>query len=222
MNKLLTRGGIEFIAVFLGIALSFNVEEWREDAQIRKRLRSDYENIKKDLEKDLPYLERIVNEQQAANQSSLKMLEMLNPESTFNYKEFMLLNEKSIGNNTFFGTQSSYDASVSSGRLTYFGNDELSNEIGKVFSHHYYRIHYNGELLDNTYFRELPILVRGDLSKKLKIQDENIDIIKSHRYITELQLKEEIQRIYVLRCQAGIEQIKKVIKMLDIEISKQY
>ena len=162
MNKLLTRGGIEFIAVFLGIALSFNVEEWREDAQIRNRLKSDYENIKKDLEKDLPYLERIVNEQQAANQSSLKMLEMLNPESTFNYKEFMLLNEKSIGNNTFFGTQSSYDASVSSGRLTYFGNDELSNEIGKVFSHHYYRIHYNGELLDNTYFRELPILVRGD------------------------------------------------------------
>ena len=63
-------------------------------------------------------------------------------------------------------------------------------------------------------------MVRGDLSKKLKIQDENIDIIKSHRYITELQLKEEIQRIYVLRCQAGIEQIKKVIKMLDIEISK--
>ena len=86
MNKLLTRGGIEFIAVFLGIALSFNVEEWREDAQIRNRLRSDYENIKKDLEKDLPYLERIVNEQQAANQSSLKMLEMLNPDSTFNYK----------------------------------------------------------------------------------------------------------------------------------------
>ena len=161
MNKLLTRGGIEFIAVFLGIALSFNVEEWREDAQIKNRLKSDYINIKKDLEKDLPYLERIVNEQQAANQSSLKMLEMLNPESTFNYKEFMLLNEKSIGNNTFFGTQSSYDASVSSGRLTYFGNDELSNEIGKVFSHHYYRIHYNGELLDNTYFREIPRIVTG-------------------------------------------------------------
>ena len=51
MNKLLTRGGIEFIAVFLGIALSFNVEEWREDAQIKNRLKSDYINIKKDLEK---------------------------------------------------------------------------------------------------------------------------------------------------------------------------
>ena len=219
MNKLLTRGGIEFIAVFLGIALSFNVEEWREDAQIRNRLRSDYENIKKDLEKDLPYLERIVNEQQAANQSSLKMLEMLNPESTFNYKEFMLLNEKSIGNNTFFGTQSSYDASVSSGRLTYFGNDELSNEIGKVFSHHYYRIHYNGELLDKSYAREIPRIVTGPISLNPEIEKANTSQIKSQSYIAELQLIEEFQRIYISRCEWGIEQIEKVISMLKNELS---
>ena len=219
MNKLLTRGGVEFLAVFLGIALSFNVEEWREDAQIKNRLRSDYINIKKDLEKDLPYLKRISAEQQTANQSSVKMISMLNPDSSFNYDDFMMLNDSSTANNTFFGTQSSYDASVSSGRLTYFGNDELSNEIGKIYSHHYYRIHYNGELLDNTYFRELPILVRGNLSLKTKIREENIKIIKSHRYITELQLKEEIQRIYVLRCDAGIDQIQKVIKMLEEELS---
>ena len=219
MNKLLTRGGIEFIAVFLGIALSFNVEEWREDAQIRNRLRSDYVNIKKDLEKDLPYLERIVNEQQAANQSSLKMLEMLNPESTFNYKEFMLLNEKSIGNNTFFGTQSSYDASVSSGRLTYFGNDELSNEIGKVFSHHYYRIHYNGELLDKSYAREIPRIVTGPISLNPEIEKANTSQIKSQSYIAELQLIEEFQRIYISRCEWGIEQIEKVISMLKNELS---
>ena len=35
MNRMLTRGGVEFLAVFLGIGLSFNVEEWREDAQIK-------------------------------------------------------------------------------------------------------------------------------------------------------------------------------------------
>ncbi len=144
---------------------------------------------------------------------------MLNPDSSFNYDDFMMLNDSSTANNTFFGTQSSYDASVSSGRLTYFGNDELSNEIGKIYSHHYYRIHYNGELLDNTYFRELPILARGNLSFKTKIREENIKIIKSHRYITELQLKEEIQRIYVLRCDAGIDQIQKVIKMLEEKLS---
>ena len=53
MNRMLTRGGVEFLAVFLGIGLSFNVEEWREDAQIKNRLKSDYLNIKKDLEHHL-------------------------------------------------------------------------------------------------------------------------------------------------------------------------
>jgi len=28
MKNILARGGIEFLAVFLGIVLSFNVEEW--------------------------------------------------------------------------------------------------------------------------------------------------------------------------------------------------
>ena len=219
MNRMLTRGGVEFLAVFLGIALSFNVEEWREDAQIKNRLKSDYINIKKDLEKDLPYLERIALETQTANNNTVKMLAMLNPDSSFNYYNFMQLNGKSVSNNTFFGTQSSYDASVSSGRLTYFGNDELSNEIGKIYSHHYYRIHYNGELLDNTYFRELPILVTGSLSNKTKIRQENTNIIKTHRYISEIQLKEEIQRIYILRCRAGVDQIQKVLKMLNEELS---
>ena len=219
MNRLLTRGGVEFLAVFLGIALSFNVEEWREDSQIKNRLRSDYVNIKKDLEKDLPYLQRIARETHAANQSTVKMLAMLDPDSSFSYDNFMLLNSKSVSNNTFFGTQSSYDASVSSGRLTYFGNDELSNEIGKIYSHHYYRIHYNGELLDKTYFRELPILVTGALSNKAKIRQENTKIIKTHTYITEVQLKEEIQRIYILRCNAGVDQIKKVIQMLNEELN---
>ena len=138
MNRMLTRGGVEFLAVFLGIGLSFNVEEWREDAQIKNRLKSDYLNIKKDLEKDLPYLIRITEEQSVAKEYTQKMIQMLHPDSLLDYDKFMQLNTVAVGNNTFFGTQSSYDASVASGRLTYFGNDELSNEIGKIYSHHYY------------------------------------------------------------------------------------
>ena len=219
MNRILTRGGVEFLAVFLGIGLSFNVEEWREDAQIKNRLKSDYLNIKKDLEKDLPYLIRITEEQSAAKENMQKMILMLHPDSTFNYDEFMRLNTAAVGNNTFFGTQSSYDASVASGRLTYFGNDELSNEIGKIYSHHYYRIHYNGELLDNTYSRPLPRLVTGLNINTSNIKKENIKLIKSHNYLAELQLIEEFQGIYVSRCQWGIDQIQKVIKMLEEELS---
>ena len=41
MKNILTRGGIEFLAVFLGIALSLYVDEWREENQIRERLMAD-------------------------------------------------------------------------------------------------------------------------------------------------------------------------------------
>ena len=219
MNRMLTRGGVEFLAVFLGIGLSFNVEEWREDAQIKNRLKSDYLNIKKDLEKDLPYLIRITEEQSVAKEYTQKMIQMLHPDSLLDYDKFMQLNTVAVGNNTFFGTQSSYDASVASGRLTYFGNDELSNEIGKIYSHHYYRIHYNGELLDNTYSRPLPRLVIGANISNPIIKKENLKLIKSHNYLAELQLIEEFQGIYISRCEWGIDQIKKVIIMLKEELS---
>ena len=48
MNKILARGGIEFLAVLLGITMSFNVDEWKQDKEIEKRLKSDYINIQKD------------------------------------------------------------------------------------------------------------------------------------------------------------------------------
>ena len=37
MKNILARGGIEFLAVFLGIALSLYVDEWREENQIREQ-----------------------------------------------------------------------------------------------------------------------------------------------------------------------------------------
>ena len=49
MKNILTRGGVEFLAVLLGITLSFSVDEWKQDKEIEKRLKSDYINIQKDL-----------------------------------------------------------------------------------------------------------------------------------------------------------------------------
>ena len=63
MKNILTRGGIEFLAVFLGIALSLYVDEWREENQIRERLIADYRSIQKDLDIDIPYLEQIIEGQ---------------------------------------------------------------------------------------------------------------------------------------------------------------
>ena len=63
MKKILARGGIEFLAVLLGISMSFNVDEWKQDKEIEKRLKSDYINIQKDLQKDIILLEEVLSYQ---------------------------------------------------------------------------------------------------------------------------------------------------------------
>ena len=64
MKNILARGGVEFLAVLLGISLSFNVDEWKQDKEIEKRLKSDYINFQKDLRKDIAFLERVIISQQ--------------------------------------------------------------------------------------------------------------------------------------------------------------
>ena len=71
MNKILARGGIEFLAVLLGITMSFNVDEWKQDKEIEKRLKSDYINIQKDLRKDIILLKRVLAVQQESFESGL-------------------------------------------------------------------------------------------------------------------------------------------------------
>ena len=42
MKNIFARGGIEFLAVFLGIALSLWVDDYREDRELRNRLEDDF------------------------------------------------------------------------------------------------------------------------------------------------------------------------------------
>ena len=129
MKNILARGGIEFLAVFLGLAFSFNIEEWRQESEIKNNLFRDYVSIQKDLEKDIPYLERIISEHSEAYNNSTKLLQILDEEIAFDYNKFISMQKRVSAPNSFFGTKSAYDASVSSGRLTYFGMDSLANEI---------------------------------------------------------------------------------------------
>ena len=74
MKNILTRGGVEFLAVLLGITLSFSVDEWKQDKEIEKRLKSDYINIQKDLRKDILLLENVISSQQKSFDSGLEAL----------------------------------------------------------------------------------------------------------------------------------------------------
>ena len=210
MKNILARGGIEFLAVFLGIALSLYVDEWREENQIRERLMADYHSIQKNLEIDIPYLERIIVGQTRGYENGMEMIQMLDKEESFNYGQFVKSSLFVTSGSTFFGTKASYQASVSSGRLTYFGIDSLSNEIGKVYEHHYNRLDLNGLLLDELNFFKLPNINSGPRYLSEKIKQQNLDKIFSPEYYPGLKDFLTLQNSYINKCKWALEQMKRV------------
>ena len=110
MKNLLTRGGVEFLAVLLGITLSFSVDEWKQDKEIEKRLKSDYINIQKDLRKDIVLLENVISSQQKSFDSGLEALNMIKNKEKFVYEDFISNLENVWNSATFFGTSSAYNA----------------------------------------------------------------------------------------------------------------
>ena len=59
MKNILARGGIEFLAVLLGITLSLWVDENSKNKDIHLALQKDLINIRAELNKDLNEIERI-------------------------------------------------------------------------------------------------------------------------------------------------------------------
>jgi len=222
MKNILARGGIEFLAVLLGISMSFNVDEWKQDKEIEKRLKSDYINIQKDLTKDILLLEKVLSYQQMSFDSGLKALEMLINKEIFNYEKFINNLSNVWNSGTFFGTSSAYDASVSSGRLTYFGNDKLANEIGIIYGHFYSRMDLNGEQLDSFWYSaDFGIKYFGSNPFDSEVKKINLKKIFSNDYLGALQtFIGEIQGGYIRKAENALNQMKKVDLLLNIKIKE--
>ena len=61
MKNILARGGVEFVAVFLGIALSLWVDDYRESRELRERLSDDYQKIYKEVLYNIENINNIIN-----------------------------------------------------------------------------------------------------------------------------------------------------------------
>ena len=45
MKNILARGGVEFVAVFLGITFSLWIDDYRESKELRAKLSDDYQKF---------------------------------------------------------------------------------------------------------------------------------------------------------------------------------
>ncbi|MFL3052394.1 MAG: DUF6090 family protein [Candidatus Neomarinimicrobiota bacterium] len=152
MKNTLARGGIEFIAVFLGIALSFYVEEWQDTNKQKDLLNKDCKNILLDVNEDIGTINNVIESNKDDLKSCNAILRNVKDISLINV-DSLLIHLSSLGYPTFFGITKSYKLSYSTGRLNLYGDDTLISEISRLYDHYYERLKINSDIYDQVSLR---------------------------------------------------------------------
>jgi|TARA_B110001454_G_scaffold64529_1_gene62661 hypothetical protein len=147
MKNLLARGGIEFLAVFLGIALSLWVDDYQEEKEIRVRLMDDYTKIHSEIKQDLLHIDTLIIRNNEILESELYLLKILDKKEKFNFDTVVSIISNLVAP-TFFGNLSAYTSSVASGRFNISTEDEITQKVSKLYEHYYKRLVLNGDLID--------------------------------------------------------------------------
>lgn len=189
MKNILARGGIEFLAVFLGIGLSFYVEQWQSDNQQKDLLVKDCQNILTDVDEDILTIENIID----FNNVILKACK--NIQSTIISDEVIIVDSiildiKKLTYPTFFGITRSYKLSYSTGRLNLYANEKLVKEISKLYDHFYERLDINSNIYDQVGLKFLDQYVDKNIGYAINGYEydinEIVDFFSNKLFINEL------------------------------------
>ncbi len=179
MKTILARGGIEFLAVFLGIALSLWVDDFREERELKERLNDDLIKIYNEVQANTANIETIIDLNEKYLSYEEELLQILNREIVFNFDDAIEL----ISNlrwPTYFGETTAYRSSVSSGRFNTSKNDSLVRQLSRLYEHFFIRLKLNGDILDKQAFE-----FTGNHSKKFnkaKFKQSSIDTLNLTKY----------------------------------------
>ena len=149
MKNILARGGIEFLAVFLGIALSLWVDDYRQEKELNNRIIDDYRNIYSEVLSNIIIIEDVITKNKDMIDAEERVLDVLNGEVAYNQDSVIQL-VGGIYSSTFFGETSAHKTSVASGRFNSSKNDTLTNQISKLYEHYFVRLDNNGLWMDNV------------------------------------------------------------------------
>jgi hypothetical protein len=200
VKNILARGGIEFLAVLLGITLSLWVDENSKNKDIHLALQKDLINIRADLNKDLNEIERIDSLKTKGLEQLEIYLDIINNKRQIEDADSTLLfNNYGNISYTFFPMGSSYLVSLNSGRINYIEDLELIIALSKYYQNSYERIKTNNfmfdEFLNKNFFR-----FRSILEGQKTVKDK-INILRSGRfseYILEAEDRISSYQSYVL------------------------
>ena len=196
MKTILARGGIEFLAVFLGIALSLWVDDFREERELKERLNDDLIKIYNEVQANTVNIEKIIDLNEKNLFHEEKLLKILNKEIVYD-----------------FGETTAYRSSVSSGRFNTSKNDSLVRQLSRLYEHFFVRLKLNGDILDKQAFE-----FTGNNSKKFnkaKFKQNSIDTLSLTKYFFSDDFHNGLLGTYEIRKNYYMDRLKDTRKQLN-------
>ena len=223
MRNIFAKGGIEFLAVLFGITISLWVEDQRQEKDIQSKLIEDYKNISTEIQSDVENIDRIIVAVQNQKILLRKIIDYSDKKLKFNEVDILRSIEK-VTAPTFFGSLTSYKASVSSGRLNFSADMSISNEISLLYEHFYKRLDTNSNLYDlrlqklkSDYFIDFYSLVHGTKT----FDQKTLDILYSDRLQNALYwILDYVENFYLKRLGDTKEQMKVTKRSIDNYLQK--
>ena len=212
MKTILTRGGIEFLAVFLGIALSLWVDDYREERELKERLNDDLIKIYNEVQANTANIEKIIDLNEKNLSHEEKLLKILNKEIVYDFDEVVGL-ISDIRWPTYFGETTAYRSSVSSGRFNTSKNDSLVRQLSRLYEHFFVRLKLNGDILDKQAFE-----FTGNHSKKFnkaKFKQSSVDSLNLTKYFFSDDFHNGLLGTYEIRKNYYMNRLKDTKAQLD-------
>ena len=147
MKNVLARGGIEFLAVLLGLSGSLTLEDKRQKDELNSKLKQDYIKILEDITLDLDAIDKVITDNNIVFKRVKKLIQYSNSNIPYN-QDSIITNLRFVGSPTLYGRQTAYRASVSSGRFNSSDKINITNEISYLYEYEYTRITKNSDRYD--------------------------------------------------------------------------
>ena len=213
---------IELIVIFVGISASFLVDEFREDLEIDKQVRKSLYSLKKELNNDIMHLKNLIkNIENSDNQFSF----ILNLEFSQSLKDSILDKAWQTVTTPKGGklNLSVFNAMEASGIIYKIDNDSIRGEILDLYQNGYERYHHVIDY-DLTHIQKMDDIILKNFSLRVDNTSWNLDwskksnieqIVKNSELRNYIAANRGTKNIMKMRAKALIEEISKVVKLID-------
>jgi hypothetical protein len=153
MKNILARGGIEFLAVLLGITLSLYLDQQIEESAILKNEKSLLSDLQVSLNQDIDYAQKVLNDMRRSIDAQEILINYeCNEVENLTPKELGVLFGIVIrGSTSLFPRYGVYRSLVSNSEMKYIENQELKDKLIDLYDFKFKRYENVDPIITNLY-----------------------------------------------------------------------